>query len=882
MSETLTHALDFYAAHGASLFPIPRGQKAPFGIVASFKHDSSKQREQWRQWALENPGCNFGVVGFASNWIIVDIDTSGPEGRDEAWSLWAELCKSWGLPDALPPHVQSARGGWHLYFAVPEGVDAAKLRQPDAIKKRINIRCVGFTVAAGSYYDGTAKGEESGSYLLLSNAPPYPAPAALVEHCTRRLTKPSSAALPGSRDKGDVAALLVWLNERDAFSSYEDWFQIGMALKLEYQDDGFDLWEMTHDGTVSPEAAASKWASFSADPTKDSVTLNTFLDRAHKLGWTGTVRKSTASMFDGVAQLAAASGASLSSGMPTPSQGLPMLAGQAELARLALPILEDFLDATSQEPKWPNVSDFPTLPPAMEGHGLYAPMQDVLARVFALAEGEKWKPGRVTDVLAVLNILHADVFEAVARALRSRGLTLHDRKIKLAAANLSEKVERIFVGDAWINDKNGEPQSDNSDNVLVLLGVLGLELRWNGWLERMEIQGGIDADTRWPCWTYVDDTVVAKLRTRANRTKTRFRPGKEFLWETLLSLSHQNTVDPALDLLADLEAKWDGVSRLASFLHDYVHTPADAYHQAVARSLIGGMVKRMRHPGIKFDTMPVFFGRQGTGKSTMLSILTMRPEYFSDTILLGDASKELVLSLAGKCLVEISEMGMRGNTNVNHVKAMISRTTDAGRTAYARAVTERPRRNIWAGSTNEDNPLVDTENRRFLPVRVDTEIDLAGLQATVGQLIGEAAALETAGESFQIPREVWGLAAEHQEAARSVSDMEAQLLEWFAETPFTKTAFVSTADLGELANLVGWKGQHTLRNAVLKRMGFRDVQPYLNGVKLRGWFRGPPGALPKQVALATRYTVGRDGSGRVRVLPRGSVVPAASVPPLPY
>lgn len=712
---------------------------------------------------------------------------------------------------------------------------------------------------------------------------PYKAPAALVAHCRRAPLRPVSGAVIGSRDAGDVAALISWLAEKDEFSTHDSWVSLGMAIKLEFGDSGLSLWQIAHDDSVSDSVETSKWDSFATDPTPDCVTLATWLKRAHVLGWVGSIRPSTTSMFSEVAQLAALSGASLSSGMPTPPTGLPMLAGQAELTRLATPILTEFLSATKDTPKWPDSPDFPTLPAAMDGHGLYAPMQDCIARIMAISEQPKFKPARITEPLAVLNLLHPDVFESLTRRLRASGHTLHDRKIKLAAANLSEKVERITVTqDKWEYDKNGEPQSDNSDNVAVLLGVLGLDLRWNAWLERMEVQGGIDADIRWPAWTYVDDTVVAKLRTRANRTKTRFRPGKEFFWETLLSLAHQSTVDPVLDLLADIESQWDGVPRLATWLATYCHTPSDIYHEAVARSLIGGMVKRIRHPGIKFDTMPIFFGPQGTGKSTMLSILALAPEYFTDNILLGDAAKELVLSLAGKTLVEISEMGMRGNTNVNHVKAMISRTTDAGRTAYARAVTERARRNIWCGSTNEGTPLEDTTgNRRFLPVRIETEIDLAGLRLDVFQLVGEACAQETAGLSFDIPRDVWSVAAEHQEAARSVSDVEARLSDWFAETPFTKSAYVTLHDLGELAEMVGWKGQHSLRNAVLRRMGFREIQAYVEGKKGRVWYRGPV-AVGKQVTAGTRYCVGRAQDGRVRVTIRTGLVGAGEMPPLPY
>jgi hypothetical protein len=55
-------------------------------------------------------------------------------------------------------------------------------------------------------------------------------------------------------------------------------------------------------------------------------------------------------------------------------------------------------------------------------------------------------------------------------------------------------------------------------------------------LERAEICGN-----EWRTWTYIDDAIVAKLRTRGNRTKTRFLPGKEFFWESLLAHAQTNT-----------------------------------------------------------------------------------------------------------------------------------------------------------------------------------------------------------------------------------------------------------------------------------------------------------------------------------------------------
>jgi P4 family phage/plasmid primase-like protien len=289
-------ALDFYAAIGAALFPIPAGSKNPTGIVESFVHDCSRDPAQWAKWATDNPGCNFGVVAGPSTLIIVDVDCK--DGREAAWALWCELCASWGVA-VFTPHVQSARGGWHILFKVPDGVDATALRQPDAVKGIINIRAGnGYVVAAGSYYDGTAKGEQSGPYALLHDSPPYLAPDALVKHCTRA-ERTTAAPVTGSRNPGDTAALIKWLAERSAFEAYEDWLSIGMALKLEFGDAGLDIWQLSHDDTVTPDVETGKWNSFATEPTASSVTLNSWMKRAHEMGWSGSIGKSVVAMFDG-------------------------------------------------------------------------------------------------------------------------------------------------------------------------------------------------------------------------------------------------------------------------------------------------------------------------------------------------------------------------------------------------------------------------------------------------------------------------------------------------------------------------------------------------------------------------------------------------------
>ena len=136
-SDPMTIILDplaFYARIGAALFPIPAGSKDPTGIIGSFaKEHSSDPGAQWAAWRSSHPNCNFGLVAGPSKVIIVDTDAK--DDRNAAWAARCALFAEWGVPAAAMPHVQSARGGWHDIFAVPEGVDAATLRQPDAIKE---------------------------------------------------------------------------------------------------------------------------------------------------------------------------------------------------------------------------------------------------------------------------------------------------------------------------------------------------------------------------------------------------------------------------------------------------------------------------------------------------------------------------------------------------------------------------------------------------------------------------------------------------------------------------------------------------------------------------------------------------------------------------
>jgi hypothetical protein len=113
----------------------------------------------WLEWL--QAGCALAVWAGGSRLIIVDIDVK--IGRERAWQLWHEWCASHGLP-TYQPHVQTPSGGWHIYFRVPDGVDAASLRQPDLVRGVINIR------AGNGYVLIPPSIIETGAYRLIDHA----------------------------------------------------------------------------------------------------------------------------------------------------------------------------------------------------------------------------------------------------------------------------------------------------------------------------------------------------------------------------------------------------------------------------------------------------------------------------------------------------------------------------------------------------------------------------------------------------------------------------------------------------------------------------------------------------------------------------------------
>jgi len=241
----------------------------------------------------------------------------------------------------------------------------------------------------------------------------------------------------------------------------------------------------------------------------------------------------------------------------------------------------------------------------------------------------------------------------------------------------------------------------------------------------------------------------------------------------LLATAEKSHVDAAVGLIAQDRRRncmtdwlasltWDEVPRLTDLMPVGFGATRTPYSEAVGRCFAVSLVARVMRPGCKVDTMPVFEGSQGIGKSTALAILG--GEFFAESHeQIG--TKDFNLSLEGRWLMELSELHSMTAAEVERVKAVLSTATDRFRSPYDRHFKEAPRQVVFAGTTNRDDWHQDpTGGRRFWPVRCGA-VDLVWLATRREQIFAEALAqYRAACDWYSVP---------YQDAAREVANRRA-------------------------------------------------------------------------------------------------------------
>lgn len=236
-------------------------------------------------------------------------------------------------------------------------------------------------------------------------------------------------------------------------------------------------------------------------------------------------------------------------------------------------------------------------------------------------------------------------------------------------------------------------------------------------------------------WRPLKDIDIVDIQTEISILFPVFgKVGKEMIRDAVEKVSEEQSFDSAVQYLESV--KWDGKKRLDSWLEKTYNVPDNEYYRAVASNWMKGLVKRLVHPGCKFDYVLVLEGKQGIKKSTSLFVLGC--DWHVETTMSTD-NKDFFMQFEGKAIIEFSEGETLSRTEVKKMKAIITTQVDKYRPAYGRLSVDHPRRCVFAMTTNQEEYLKDeTGNRRWLPVACVGDADVKWLEENRDQLFAEA------------------------------------------------------------------------------------------------------------------------------------------------
>ena len=300
-----------------------------------------------------------------------------------------------------------------------------------------------------------------------------------------------------------------------------------------------------------------------------------------------------------------------------------------------------------------------------------------------------------------------------------------------------------------------------------------------------------------------------------------FEPPTGSIGEAIAYEASNYKYHPVRDFINKLV--WDKKERLSTWLITGAGAEDNVYVRAVARKVLVAAVARVFNPGCMFQYMLVLEGEQGIGKSWLVSILGGK--WFTE-LNITEEDKDVVEYMRGRWIIEVPEMVCARKTEVDHLKAFITKTKDRVRLAYRRNATDFHRQSILIGTINPsgDNSYLrdDTGGRRFWPVMCGS-IDINWMKANRDQLIAEAFEVYKSGteELHLTDPEVLMIAKERQEE-RQQEDVWTQYIKEYMATLAPGKGF-TIGDVGVFA-LKFKEGQidrssQTRIGIILRKMG---------------------------------------------------------------
>ncbi|MDU1538295.1 MAG: virulence-associated E family protein [Paeniclostridium sordellii] len=346
--------------------------------------------------------------------------------------------------------------------------------------------------------------------------------------------------------------------------------------------------------------------------------------------------------------------------------------------------------------------------------------------------------------------------------------------------NINKNYENSWVIKLEV-DKKGMYKASNKNIVTILENDVNLKgkIAYNLFSNRTMVKGdlpwrSISDKENGDVWQDSDD---ANLRVYIDIAYGIVAPYK--INDGVAIIEKKNQYHPIRDYLNS--NTWDKVSRVDSLMIDYLGADDSKYTRNVTRKMLVAAVARVFNPGVKFDYMLVLVGKQGIGKSHIISLLGKM--WYSDS-LNTVYGKEAYEQLQNAWIVEMAELSATKKAEAEAVKHFISKTEDSYRQAYGRRVETFKRQCVFFGTTNESEFLKDrTGNRRYWPLIVGRNKVVKNLfkdltKYEIDQIWAEALYLYRCGEKLILDLDVQKEATLKQEQHLESNSKEGMIREF--------------------------------------------------------------------------------------------------------
>lgn len=353
-----------------------------------------------------------------------------------------------------------------------------------------------------------------------------------------------------------------------------------------------------------------------------------------------------------------------------------------------------------------------------------------------MAEGDGRNNALTSVIGKLLNVVqfmdHEAVAYPIALSINQQFKTpLAEKEVRTIFNSIHNKESKKPLAQIEFlkNDKGIIPNEENVLRTIKNDEVLKDKFRYNTFTGLFESRFENDI------WETIQRVDIIGVRMYLMRTYPHFtRIPHSTTEDAIIRFVKENKVSPPVEFIKSIV--WDRIPRLNSWISKTYNTEDDIYHQAVGSNWLKGMVKRLVHPGSKFDYVLVLEGKQGIKKSTSLSVLG--GDWHVETVFTPD-NKDFFMLFGGKSIVEFSEGETLSRTEAKHLKAVITMQYDKYRPPYERAPKDFPRQCVFAMTTNQDQYLKDeTGNRRWLPVACIGQVNIEWLKENRDQLFAEA------------------------------------------------------------------------------------------------------------------------------------------------